>query len=423
MKIGSGFWRPVLLLVSGNGVGQLITFLSIPILTRMYPPENFGVLALFTAVVLTLTVVVNGGYEWPIMLPEEESEAQNLVVISIWVSLGVSCGILLLALVSEIASIAPRGWTLFDYWKWVVPVSLLMEGLLNPIKIWINRQRKYRLLSSIKIARSCFQAGVSLLMGWLDILPMGLIWGFWAGQIAALGVALVYYISTAGIAGFRINLQSWQMLTHTYRDFPQYSILSTLFVTLSKQLPFFLFPLLFIDGDTINGFFSKAEQLLLAPISLISMSIGSVFFERASQASRRGDAFLAKETRDTFHRLCVLGLPSLIIGLFIGPTLYQWLLGPEWKVSGEYARWLSPYLYVLFLMTPLSCLVDIRRTLRSFLWITFFLLLGRFCLLYVGGHYLSAKETIHIYAIGSFVLVVLQLLYLLYMGRYFQTHT
>lgn len=45
----SSFARNVAVLAGGTAVGQAIVVLASPILTRLYTPEDFGVLAVYTS--------------------------------------------------------------------------------------------------------------------------------------------------------------------------------------------------------------------------------------------------------------------------------------------------------------------------------------------------------------------------------------
>jgi len=52
----NGFARNVLTLISGSVLAQIIAVAAAPILTRLYSPEEFGILALYTSIVTMLEV-------------------------------------------------------------------------------------------------------------------------------------------------------------------------------------------------------------------------------------------------------------------------------------------------------------------------------------------------------------------------------
>ncbi len=75
----SSFTTDVLKLVTGTTFAQVITILASPLLTRLYGPEAFGFLALFTSITSIIGVIACMRYELAIMLPKTDEEAVNLL--------------------------------------------------------------------------------------------------------------------------------------------------------------------------------------------------------------------------------------------------------------------------------------------------------------------------------------------------------
>ena len=74
--------RAVAVLVGGTAVGQLVVLGASPILSRLFDPESFGLLAVYTAI---LSVAVSAGslrLEQAIGLPKSEQEAYNVFVLA-----------------------------------------------------------------------------------------------------------------------------------------------------------------------------------------------------------------------------------------------------------------------------------------------------------------------------------------------------
>ena len=73
------FARGVALLAGGNALGQLMMLAASPILTRLYSPEDFGLLALYMSIVGTLQVILSMRYEQAINLSDNVREAMAVV--------------------------------------------------------------------------------------------------------------------------------------------------------------------------------------------------------------------------------------------------------------------------------------------------------------------------------------------------------
>ena len=84
------FARSVGILAGGTAAGQAIIVAASPILTRLYTPEDFGVLAVYASLLSILGVVASLRYELAIPLPESDEEAANVTVLSLVVVLGMA---------------------------------------------------------------------------------------------------------------------------------------------------------------------------------------------------------------------------------------------------------------------------------------------------------------------------------------------
>ena len=79
--------RNILVLASGTTLAQSIPIAVSPILTRIFSPEDFGILAVYIAIVTILSVVVTGRYEQAIMLPKSQRDAVHIVILSMFIAL------------------------------------------------------------------------------------------------------------------------------------------------------------------------------------------------------------------------------------------------------------------------------------------------------------------------------------------------
>lgn len=87
------FNRNVVTLLTGTTVAQAIPVMISPILTRIYTPEDFGVLALFIAITSIFGSIANARYELAIVLPEKDEDAVNIVALCILIAFSISVGL------------------------------------------------------------------------------------------------------------------------------------------------------------------------------------------------------------------------------------------------------------------------------------------------------------------------------------------
>ena len=86
----SSFFSNVLKLVSGTTLAQAITILTAPIISRLFAPEAFGVLNVFTSLIGIVAIVICLRYEYAIMLPEDNTDAINIFALCLVIAFGIS---------------------------------------------------------------------------------------------------------------------------------------------------------------------------------------------------------------------------------------------------------------------------------------------------------------------------------------------
>ena len=408
------FWQHSLTLASGSLVAQALGILTVLVLPRLYPDTAFGIYGVFFASVVIMGVVINGGYELAVMLPEDDRAAWHLVHLSLLVAL-------LTSLVAELfVAWAGDPWLIrwglppLGPWRHLLPLSLLLEGMAQPLRVLLNRHRHYRSLSWAKALRALAWTTVAVGLGWQGWGFEGLVTGLVAGQ--ALRLFTLIAACRPLYPASRLDFQALRQAGRSFADFPRYAILSAWLNTAARYLPFYLLIPLFDEG--VAGQFTQADRVLSLPVELLAMSIGGVFYERATQAARGAPGELGRLTRQTFWQLAALALPGLLVVMIGGPTLFAWVLGPEWAPAGTYARWLMPWFFLVFMASPLAYLIDIRRKLRVFLFYNLALFLLRLAAIWGAGTWLGDPlRTVQVFSLVGVILTGGQLAYLLWLGE------
>lgn len=395
------FWRSVITLLSGSALAQGLNLLLLPLLADLYDTTAFGVQAVFMALVQTVAIAANGGYDQAIMLPEASAEAHALFRLS----QGLALGVALLVSLGLVAA-DPWLWRLMEVedlggWQWLLPLSLWLESSMQPLRIMLNRLGAYRTLALSKLLRALVAGGLMLGLGWAEVGFAGLLIGWSAGLLTAWLALMVAYL--LALHRHPVPRQALRQVAWAYRDFPLKSVGSSFLNNFSRQLPFYLLPAFF--GQTVNGYYFMAYRALMLPMSLVSGAIGEVFYRQAALRKAQGAAAVAALLRRTALQLAGLGALPLVLLMAIGPWLAVVALGPEWEPAGVYVRWLMPWVFLTFVASPLTSLTDIYRRLEAELTYNVLLLLARGGTLLLGGYWLGAQQTVIGYAVvGSLMM-------------------
>ena len=347
----SEFIKNVLSLFSGAALSQLILLMAEPILTRIYTPEDFGVLALFMSVTLMFSIVATGRYELAVMLPHDEKKAINIVALSVIITIAVSLFSLLIILLfnHQICHLLKNNKV--SPYLYLVPVSVFIAGLFQSFNYWASRQKRFLQVASSRISQSSGTSGMSILLGFKKIAFSGLVIGQITGQLFSLIPVINGFIKKDRIALKHINKKDIKEVAKIYSEFPKINSLHAF--TDILQLTGVSFLISYFFSEMILGFYSRTFRILQVPASFIGGSISQVFFQKASIIyNDRGD--LKQAVKKVLFSLSLISIPIFTLIMIFGPEIFSFVLGKNWRIAGEYARILSPWICLNFIISPVS---------------------------------------------------------------------
>jgi len=355
----AGVFRGMATLALGSGIGRLIGIGTIPVLTRLYTPEDFGVLAVFTALVAILAPLVTLRYALALPLPRYDGQAMNLLVLSIWLMLGLSTviaailwmwGAMLLSLLS-MEVLAP--------WWWVIALAVLGTALYELLTMWATRRRAYRVIGQTSVTQSMGGALVKIGFGLAGVQPLGLL----VGQVMAQAGGILRLLRGFG-AEFRANwrhvsLTRVRMVALRYKGLPTWRLPSQFLMVFSIQAPILAFSMLY-DSSTV-GQLGLSLTAVAVPIAVLGGTTSQAYFAEISRISLREPQSLYELTISTLKTMLAISLvPSLLLFVF-GTPVFTLLLGAAWAEAGRYAEILSVYLMVQFVSNPISKIYSVLR--------------------------------------------------------------
>lgn len=334
--------------MTGTGLSQLITILLMPILTRNYSPNDFGLYTIYLSIFLIVNTISTGKYERVIFLVNSKSEIQIASTLCLIISV-------LIAGVLPIIIYLIDSFRLFYIeinlyiWLYTIPILSLITATNLVIVTYLNKQKKYKIISTSRIIKTL----TSLLLSLLFILFKNNLGGLILSEILGYLIATIYLFPKSKDL-FQFNLKIIPNLVafmKKYKQFPLFNIPSDFLNITSAQMPVFFLSMYY--GSSITGFFSLMKRVLDAPINLLSSSILEVFRQKASeQYLENGNCrvlFL-----QTAKRLTLISFFPFVLLFVFAPYIFSKYLGNEWYMAGVYARIFSIYYFFKFVSSPLS---------------------------------------------------------------------
>ncbi len=349
--------RHVSTLVSGATLGQLAVLLASPILTRLYTPEEFGILAIYASLLSIIGVVAGLRYELAIPLARTNGSAANILALTVLCVISTTTlALIFIALFDEQIPVWINTPAIAPY-LWLLPLGILLAGLYQTFNYWAIRHHSFNRIARTKIQQGVGGALAQVGMGFAHLGPFGLIVGQIIGQSAGL-VELIRGAYRQDLSLMpRIRWRRIRQRARRYQRFPKYTTWAALANSGSTMLPPVMFAAMF--SLEIAGIYMLAHRTLQVPLSLIGSSIGQVFHIKAAEAWRNGtlDQLMLK----SFKGLLRISLIPLVVIAYFAPDLFALVFGESWRQAGTYVQWMVPWIIIQFIVSPTSIIVSVTE--------------------------------------------------------------
>ena len=406
-------------LLSANVFAQALGLLVYPILTRLYSPEDFGLLNLFTSIAGVLVILSTLEWYNAIVLPKREEEARAVVHLSFGALSALTLLIIFtLPLSTPIASLFKAPDLALYYW--LLPLYVFLMGLWNILNYWYIRHKQYGRISGYQISQSLFSAGYKTGFAWLPF-PGGLMYAAVLSPLCSMLISLKLTGRKMLTALSFIDKAECRRAVAKYANFPKYSTPRALLNNLSGNLPIIMLSPIF--GLTEIGYIGMALTLALLPIQIIVRSIHQVFYQQITERVNNKQKIYSFLLKFIYSATLII-IPLFVVLYIILPWLTSVLLGDSWCKSGEYIRIFLPWIIMIILTTSINFIPDIFGKQRILLRIEIIYLVLRISALILGIYISSVIIALRLFSLAGFAVLLGQLIWFLLLASKHDTlHT
>jgi O-antigen/teichoic acid export membrane protein len=399
----------ILTIVSGTGLSQILSILFSPIITRIYPPEQYGILTVYGAVLGMVTAISSMDYQRAIALPKEEEDAINVLVLamSILVAFTIASVVILNQWAVEILTILDS--TSLIKYKYLISVGIFFTGLYNILLQWAIRSRNYKQISGTKISQSFSSNITKIVLGLLRFGPFGLIIGNIIGQSAGISRLSLTILKKKKMFK-QVRIDKIRSMAIRYIRFPLYSAPSNYIYSIGSQLPVIFLTSSF--GSSVVGAFGLALTIVRIPMGLIGNSIAQVFYAEAAKLGKDNPKNIKKLTLVMTKKLALYTIVPLVLFIQLAPFLFTLIFGELWYEAGVYARLISIMIYFNFITAPIGRIPEIFNKQNYMLVLNTIRILTIIILFYVSNILnFTSYQVVGIYSAANsaiyFLLIVL----------------
>lgn len=337
------------LMILSSGIAQVILIITTPIITRLYSPAEFGEFTIFSNIAMILIPIINARYDLLIVNAKNDRSANILSQISFLISL------LILLILIPILAISAWLYPNFILDFIFIIIMLFLVSLTNIFTNYLNKERKYKVLSLINVFRAGSMALLQIIFGLLSLGSLGLIIGFSLSYIT--GITLGYKTFKKHFNIVR-NKEETKALFLENKNQLVYSTPSILLNSLSFSVVVLFIGILYTNTEV--GIYGMAIRVLGIPVTIISLGLSKIFMQQAN------DYYIE---RGNFRNLLLKFSSTLVIvSIILYVPLYLFseelvniLLGHSWVDAITVIKIVIPLFVIRLIVSTVSLSVIVLQ--------------------------------------------------------------
>lgn len=355
-----GARRGFIRIISGSALAQIIAIAAIPLLARLYTPEDTAYFALMMGVGTVVAAFASLRLELAIPLPEDALVSRQLFWVSIVATVAVMPISAVVVLVAAWAfSLGPLP---LDPLDWILlSIFIFVLCLFQSVSQLAIRMRAYSMLGRLPVIQMAGTVFAQIGLGFA-----GLGRGLFLGGVIGRCTGVVRVSKTCELHIDQIpSPTDMRRLLREYWRFPVIFAPAAAVEVLGSNLSALMLPALY--GFSAAGLFAMATRVSALPATILSQSAGQVFL---GEFSRTNDL---NEARRIFLRwstiLAGLGSAVALALWFLSPIVLPALLDDKWEGTDRLAQYTGLMAGAAMLGSPVQHVWTVRqRGLMQFFW-------------------------------------------------------
>lgn len=332
-----------------NALAQLIGVLSLPILSRLFTPEEFGVLTVYTLLHSLFIAIAHARVDWVIPAVRRQESVVRLMALGINLAGGVALVLLLVCLIAPEGISAPLGdgrggvpiFTLLAFSVFAGALQLVWQS-------WYVFHGDLTAVSWSKLAQALVTFAASLALGLAGLGGMGLVLAYVAGILVAFATLYLHTgapprsAMTPSLRVFRIGRAYGCRLA---------SVTALSLVSIAMTMSIAALIAIFYSQETL-GLYGLVFRLATAPIALLTAALVQSFLSDAAIMVKTDPHQLRRFYLASVKRLLVFAAllsAVFLMGPFYVPVIFG---GEEWGGAGYLLAATTPYLAAMIVFSP-----------------------------------------------------------------------
>ena len=312
----------------GTAIGQVISIVTLPFITRIYGAEVIGIWTVVTSCSNIVTNICDLGLSNSLMICKDEKISKLYsIVTKLSFAISIICGAVICLYYILVNSNVTYAFTVGVF-------SALYAFLLRWVNISatiLNRNKEYNILMFNSILRFSVVAIVSIVLGIAGFKSFG----YYVANV--LGQLITVWHMMRCLPKFVVHnrFEEYVKIIKQNVNFIRYQMPASITVTLRTDLPNLLISGLF--GNEILGYFSISQKLLTIPTTFLGQSLGKVFYQKLAEMKRKGQD-IGKFVEKNINRGMIIALIPMTLLAAFGDVAVVLYFGSEYVIGGVICR-------------------------------------------------------------------------------------
>jgi O-antigen/teichoic acid export membrane protein len=338
--------KNILTVLRGTVVGQIIGFLALPILSRLYSPTDFGDFQLYQSILVLMLMTAALRYEVALLRADDGSEMAHTLQLCLAINLVTASAAAFVCWgIASFPGLASPGVLRVI---WFLPVALLFGGFAQTFSYLLTRQKAFRLGANAKIAQVGGYVASGIGLGIAAPGVPGLLLGDLTGKMCSVLAVVLGRRGDYATVTRRPPSGALGRVARKFRDYPLMSLPGSLINSAGGVMTSFMMYATF--DAAVSGQYGLTERSIMLPIGMVAIAVSQVFTADLATSVRAGGGDAQLIFRGVVKKMLLLSTgPALVVALF-APGLFEVLFGQAWRQAGDFARMMAPLLMVSLVM-------------------------------------------------------------------------
>lgn len=340
----------VLTVLAGGVLAQLVAFLAIPLVTRIYDPYAFGVFANVTQVAAFLAPVISLCLPLIIVLLPFDKEVKPFMRLAIRMNVIITLLLLLLS----------ATFLLFEQF------DVFMIAVLSVLFACSIAVQELFMFLYIREGYFALRAKLLVIQAMLiALMKLGFGWSISNDYYSLVFASVISYTLINVFCFYSLNLNQANMKLNRFKhrikrhkDIVKYRVPLNIIDNLSLLLPILF--LTYFSTPVAAGLFALARTVLVMPGNIIGKSLADVLlpkFVALHKAQQPLNKALIKYTLYLF----LLGLIPVFTFLSFSESVFSLIFSEKWADAALFANWLIIWVYINVVNKPYSSVIPIFK--------------------------------------------------------------